>query len=86
MPTLHVGTSRAQTITGSDGSTPAAVGVSASPLGVVSLSVAGNVVTVSGVGAGSTNVVYTSPGYQDAMQTFTVAPLPALVVTDGPEV
>jgi hypothetical protein len=84
MPSLHIGTSRVQTLTGSDGSVPAVV--TAVATGPVALAVAGNTVTVSGTGAGSANVFYSAPGYQDAVQVFTVAPLPSLVVTDGPEV
>jgi hypothetical protein len=85
MPSLHIGTSRVQTVSASDGSTPAGVAAAFNVSGIVSVSVSGNSVTVTGVGTGTANVNYTAPGYLSALQTFTVAPTPSLVVTDGPE-
>jgi hypothetical protein len=93
MPTLHVGKYRVQTLTGSDGSVIPAGTVTATvsgnvPGGAVSVSVnpVTNAVTVTGLAAGLGAVTYSAPGYQSAVQTFDVAPLPLIVVTDGPEV
>ncbi len=79
---LHIGKTRTETFTASDGSTPTGVtGVSQStPL----VTVSGN--TITGVAAGSTTVVWSANGYQSFSQFVVVTPLPTLIATDGPEV
>lgn len=89
MTTLHIGRHRVQTISSSDNSTVPAgsVTVASSASSVVQASVdpVTNNVTVSGIGAGSATVTYAATGFQSTVEAFTVAPLPTLVVTDGPE-
>ncbi len=81
MTTLHIGRSRTEVVTASDGSTPANVTVAAEDPSTVSVSG----LTITGVKAGLTNVTYSAPGYQPVSQLVTVSPLPSLIVTDGPE-
>jgi hypothetical protein len=88
--TLHIGKHRVQTLTASDASAiPAgAVSVTASnPSVTLSVDPVTNNVTVTGVSqTAQVTVTYSAAGYQNAIQLFTVSPLPNLIVTDGPEV
>ena len=86
---LHIGKKRVQTLTASDGSViPPGTVTATAQFGNVSVSVdpVTNAVTVTGISTVEfCNVNYSAPGYLGASQTFQVAPLPNLIVTDGPE-
>jgi hypothetical protein len=86
---LHIGKKRVQTLTASDASAIPAGTVTAvanAPQVTVSVNPANNEVSVTGVTAtAQVQVTYSAPGYLSATQLFTVAPLPNLIVTDGPE-
>jgi len=85
---LHVGKKRINTVLGSDGSTIplGTLAVTSSDVTVATVSVdASNNVTVSGIGVGNAFVSYSAPGYVGDTETYTIAPLPSIVVTDGPE-
>ena len=87
--TLHIGTKRVQTLTASDSSTIplGTVTASSNAPGVITAAVdpATNLVTVTGVASGSGSVTYSAHGYLSVQESFTVAQLPSLIVTDGPE-
>jgi len=87
--TLHVGKSRVQTITTSDGSVlpPGAVSVQVNdPVNItVAVDPQTNQVTLTGKSPSTETVVYSAAGYTSTSEIVTTAPIPSLIVTDGPE-
>lgn len=87
MTTLHIGRHRVQTLTASDGSAPTGVAAVCNfPANVGVVVNPDNTVTLTGIIASTVSVTYSAPNYQPVSQSITVAPLPTLIVTDGPEV
>jgi hypothetical protein len=90
---IHIGKKRVQTVSASDGSTipPGAVSAVCNfpTFLAVEVDPLTNAVTLTGLNSapsGTTvSVAYSAPGYQPISQSIVVAPLPALIVTDGPE-
>lgn len=87
--TLHIGKTRTISFAGSDGSAVPAgtlTAVSAFPLiASVSVNPTTNVATVTGVTTGSAGITFSAPNYLPDIEVFSVAPLPSLVPTIGPE-
>jgi|HubBroStandDraft_3_1064219.scaffolds.fasta_scaffold1262362_2 uncharacterized protein YjdB len=83
--TVHIGHTRAQTVSGSDGSTPAGLTVTSSDEAIATVAVSGDNVTITGVAAGQAIMTYAADGYQGVGDTVNVLALPTLVVTEGAE-
>ena len=86
---LHVGRKRIVTITASDASSIPLGSLTVSSVGggiTAVVNPATNEVTVTGVVPGTYSVTYSAAGYQNAIESFTVSPLPTLIYTDGPEI
>ena len=81
---LNVGQSYTATVSASPAPAPGTVKAALSGTGLTITDNGDNTFHIVGSGANTNNVItFSAPGYQPAVESVIVNPLPALVVTDG---
>jgi hypothetical protein len=90
MTTVHLGKTRKQTLTATDGTTipPGSVTLTSSSPATCAATVnpVTNEVSLDGHILGTATITYASPGYASATDLVTVIPAPGIIVTDGAEI